>query len=354
MANNYEDLENQIGDLGGVTPPETPNENDGKGLGKLQYADQILGHKEQLSEEEKASMERFKEKGRKIKEDAAARVQVAAGWVPVNREDMGIRSQFYPSDWQFYIKPAPVMSIKNWTAVDESRADQVNNVMNEIIRTSVRIEDGRGNSVGWGQINSWDRFWFILKVREATFDTGETRIEFEDECSECNSDINYTLNSSALFYEFPDDDLIEQYWDGEKWVINPEEFDVAHEQIILYTPKLAKDQAIIDWAQAKARENQKIDENFIKYLVWMIPKAPKDLDVFDRQITKLQKEYKSWSVEMAEFMDDVVRNITINPQENLRVKCPNCGQEATSRVRFPNGIKQLFRVETKAKKFGSR
>ena len=352
--NNYDELENQIGDLGGINQPEIPDQEEHKSLGKLQYADQILGKKGELSDEERESMEKFKAHGRKVHEDAAKRVQIATGWVPVNREEMGIRSDFYPSDWQFYIKPAPVMSIKNWTAVDETRADQVNTVMNEISRTSVRIEDGRGASVGWGQINSWDRFWFILKVREATFDTGEAKIEFEDECSECNSDINYTLTSDALFYEFPDDDLIEKYWDGEKWTVDPREYDVDHDEITLYTPKLAKDQMIIDWAQARARDNQKIDENFVKFLVWMVPKLPRDLDAFDRQVNKLQKEYKLWSVEFTDFMDDVVRNITINPQENLKVTCPNCGQEATSKVRFPNGIKQLFRVETKAKKFGSR
>lgn len=359
MSNNYDDLENQIGDLGGteehlnVPNIETPSNGS---LGRLHYADKILGNKDVLDDEERSSMDEFLKRGNKAREDrlAAERVQIAAGWVPVDRDEMGIRSEFYPSDWNFFIKPAPVMSIKNWTAVDETRADQVNTVMNEIIRTSVRIEDGKGNSVGWGQLNSWDRFWFILKVREATFSQGEAKIEFEDECSECSTDIMYTLTSEGLFYEFPDSDLIEQYWDGNQWNIDPSEYDVDHEPITLYTPKIGKDQLIIEWAQARARAEQKIDENFIKYLIWMIPKAPRDVDALDKLISKMYKEYKQWTVEFTEFMDDVVRNITIDPQENLRCICPNCGQEATSRVRFPNGIKQLFRTETKAKKFGSR
>jgi hypothetical protein len=57
---------------------------------------------------------------------------------------------------------------------------------------------------------------------------------------------------------------------------------------------------------------------------------------------------------MFTFMNDVIRNITINQSEKLRVECPYCGQEATSTVQFPNGIKVLFEVKSSAKKFGSR
>ena len=88
--------------------------------------------------------------------------------------------------------------------------------------------------------------------------------------------------------------------------------------------------------------------------MWLLPKPLKDNDAMNRWVDKLYKEYKSWSVEMYGFMSDVVRNLTINPSEQLRVKCPNCGQEATSTVKFPNGVKELFRIESKAKKFGSR
>lgn len=340
--NNYDNLEDQIGDAGSE-----------KGLGKIEHQE-ILGKKAKLSDEEQSSMDAFLKKCNSIRETNHESVNIGDGWIPVDRDEMGIRSEFYPPTWDFYIKPAAVSAVKNWTSIDEERADQVNKILTEICRTSVKIDTHGDGTGGWQQINSWDRFWFILKVREATFSKGETKVEFEDQCSECGQDIIYTLNANALFYEFPDDELIEKYWDGKQWNIDPLEYDVQHEPITLYTPKLGKDDAIIEWATAKARMKQKIDENFIKFLMWMLPKPARDANVLDRQIDKIYKEYKSWSVEMYEFMDDVVRNITINPSEQLRVTCPHCGQEATSTVQFPNGIKTLFRSETKAKKFGSR
>ena len=105
---------------------------------------------------------------------------------------------------------------------------------------------------------------------------------------------------------------------------------------------------------AKARTNKKIDQTFIKFLPWMLNKIPKDEQVLERFISEAQTIYKNWDVETFNFADDVVRNITINPSENLRQVCPHCGEEVISNVRFPNGIRALFKTETKHAKFGSR
>lgn len=346
MSQDYSELESQIGAMGDEEKPKSP--------GKLKHR-ASYGQKEELDSDEKQSLDTFLRKTKKEHDKIIeGSTPISHGWIPVDRSEMGSRSDFYPSDWNFYIKPAQMSAIKNWTAIDEERPDVVNNVFNEIIKTSLKIEGGDGRGISWTQINSWDRFWFILKVREYTFAEGESKIEFEDTCSECDTEITYNLTSSNLFYEFPDDDLIEKYWQDGKWVINPQEYGVDHNPIILFTPKLGKDEAVIDWATARARNKQKIDETFIKFLIWMLDKPAKDPSMLDRQIQKIYKEYQSWDYDMFSFMNDVVNNITINPSEKLRCICPNCGQEATSTVQFPNGIKILFTVESKVKKFGSR
>ena len=339
--NNYNELESQIGDIGAETPLT------GK---KLKHA-ASYGGKEELDASEQASLDGFLNRSKKSEEE----VKIGDGWIPLNREEMGIRSIFYPESWEFYIKPATVAAIKNWTAIDEERPDQVHKVMNEICKSCIKIDTHMIDGAGWTQINSWDRFWFILKVREYTFSKGESKVEFTDACSECDEDITYKLTSDALFYEFPDEELVDKYWANGVWEIDPREYNVDHEPITLYTPKLGKDDAIIEWATARARNKQKIDETFLKFLVWMLPKANyRDPQMLDRQIQKLYKEYKDWDVDMFEFMDDVINNITINPSEKLRCKCPNCGGEATSNVQFPNGIKVLFKTESNVRKFGSR
>lgn len=367
MSQNYEELlEDQIGHLGGddrkedkptTEVPDYVKELDKPQQKKLKYKSSYGGGKEDLSDKDQSSMNDFLERSRKAREARieAANAPISDGWIPIDKEEMGIRAMFYPESWQFSIRPATVQAIKNWTAIDEERPDVVNKVFNDIVKACVKIETGdKSKTASWNQINSWDRFWFVLKVREYTYMNGEAKIEFEDSCSECDMDIKYNLTSKNLFYEFPDDDLIDKYWNDGKWEIDPKEYDVNHEPITLFTPKLGKDDAIIEWATARARAKQKIDETFVKFLMWMLDKPSKDAQILDRQIQKLHSEYKSWDVEMFSFMNDVINNITINPSEQLRQTCPSCGQEATSTVQFPNGVKTLFEIKSKAKKFGSR
>lgn len=343
--NIEETLAAEIGDLGAETP---------QGLGRLQHK-ASYGQKEDLNEAEQESLNSFLNKSKQLKQENEEReaIEISGGWIPVSKDSLGIRAMFYPMEWEFYVKPATMQAIKNWTAIDETRPDQVNKVFDEIVKQCVKIDTHSPQGAGYAQINSWDRFWFILKVREYTFTVGESKIEFEDECTECGQNLLFNLTADSLHYEFPDENLINDYWNGREWVIDPREYDVDHEPITLYTPKLGKDSMIIDWAVAKQREGGKVDEGFIEFLVWMIDKPSRDLSMFDRQVQKLYKEYKEWDVDMFTFMKDVIRNITINPSENLAMRCPHCGQETISGVRFPDGINKLFGTG-KAKKFGTR
>ena len=53
-------------------------------------------------------------------------------------------------------------------------------------------------------------------------------------------------------------------------------------------------------------------------------------------------------------MNDVINNITVMPSNKLITKCPVCGEEVTSEIRFPNGIRDLFAISSGHKKFGKK
>ena len=351
---NEKDLENQIGHLGGEEPVEVSEVSSvGK---KLKH---IPGAKETLDKDENAEMEAFlnransRSKVHHTTDDETQPkqtfIKISDGWNEIDRRELGERSQFYPEDWRFYVRPATVEAVKNWSSIDEERIDVVNAVFNDIMRTCVSIKSDTGN-IPWNRINSWDRFWFILKVREYTFKTGETKIEFTDTCPECGEELRYTLESNALFYEFPDDNIVEKHWNSVEraWYVDPKDYGLDRAAIKLYIPTLEKDQAILDWGIAQARANRKIDNVFFRFLPWLLPK------VLNKFIQEAQIKYKGWDVDMFEFMDDVVRNITINPSEKLKQVCPHCGEEVVSNVRFPNGVKTLFKTPAKHSRFGSR
>ena len=150
MNNNYNELEDQIGMMG--AEPELSVDNPKK----LKHKN-VYGQKEELSDKDQASLNAFLSKSRAQKESEPA--TISAGWIPLDRSEMGIRSMFYPESWEFFIKPATVQAIKNWTSINEERVDQVNKIFTEIVKMCVKIDTHSETGASWAQINSWDRFW---------------------------------------------------------------------------------------------------------------------------------------------------------------------------------------------------
>lgn len=342
--NNYDELEDTIGNVGGEEQQEPQS------LGKLQHINQ---GKQELTDEEEASKSAFLNRSKFTPETDS--YSIREGWIPIDRESLGIRDRFYPADWQFRVKPATVEAIKNWSSIDEENIAVTNNVFNEIMKSCVSIETPTGR-LSWGKINSWDRFWFILKVREYTFSKGEAALDYEEDCPECGATLKFELNSDGLVYEFPDEEVIEKHWqrDRKVWEIDPKEYGIDAPVVTLYTPTLEKDEAILQWAYAQAQLNKQISEPFMRFLPWLISKSSKDPQVFEKFVKEANKVFKSWDTDMFTFMDEVLRNITINPSEQLKQTCYNCGEEVRTTVRFPNGIKHIFAVQNKHRKFGSK
>lgn len=291
-----------------------------------------------------------------IGDNIFSKAEYRDGWIDVDRSLLGERDIFYPEDWQFKIRPANVEAIKNWSTLDEENFNSIDDVFNEILKSCLSINTSTGQ-IPWGNINSWDRFFFILLIREYTFIKGESKLEYEEECVECENSITFTLTSSALMYDMPDKEIIDMY-DKESrcWRIDPTEYDIDGDPITFYLPTLEKDANIKAWVISKLQENKnkKIDQVFIKFLAWLAPKISKDPTIADRQIRGYQNKFKDLDTEMFSFMDDVIRNITVTPSTKLITKCPVCGEEVTSTIRFQNSIRDLFTVRNKYKKFGSK
>jgi hypothetical protein len=340
-------LENAIGNMGGEAEHDT-------GLGKLNH---IPGQQPALTEEEKASLAAFNKRSDTVLRLNREPKDIRDGWIPIDRGTLGIRSQFYPEEYEFRVKPATVEAIKNWSSINEENLAVTNGVFNEIIKSCVSIYNTSTEQfVSWGKINSWDRFWFILKVREYTFVKGESVLRFDDECDNCGADLLFELKSDQLYYEFPDQEVIDNCWnsEGRYWDIKPREYDVEHPALKLYTPTLDKDEAILQWGYAMNQAGKKLSEPFLRFLPWLLERAPKDSALLDKKIKECKREFDSWDVDMFGFMEDVLRNITINPSEKLSQKCPHCGEEVKAAVRFPNGIRSIFAMENKHRKFGTK
>lgn len=311
-----------------------------------------------ISDEEKEASKRLDETAHisRTGENLFANAELREGWIPVDRELMGTRSYFYPQEWQFRIRPATVEAIRNWSNIDENNIIGMDDVFNEILKSCISIVTPNGQ-IPWGNINSWDRFYFLLLIREYTFIQGERKLKYEEDCPECDNTVEFELTSSSLMYEFPDEEIIKYYdIDNRCWTIDPEEYDVDAPTMKLYLPTLEKDANIKKWLidRIQNNPNKKNDQAFLRFLPWLSPKISKDLDVAKKQIKDIEFKFKSWDMDLFTFMNDVLKNIQVIPKDKLITTCPTCGEEVTAQIRFPNNVSDLFNVSNKHRKFGSK
>lgn len=292
-----------------------------------------------------------------IGQSIAQNADVREGWMDVDKNLLGPRAIFYKPDWEFRIRPATVEAIRQWSTIDDENANSVDRVFNEVMKSCFTIMTNDG-PLPWYNINAWDRFFFILLIREYSMQNGETKIEYTEDCVNCDNPVTFTLNSGALLFEMPDDEVMPMFdQQSRTWVIDPSEYGLeTDEPLILYLPTLEKDINFKLWASRYYQENpnKDIDPVFIKFLPWFLPKISKDYTIAQRQIKEFKHRYESWDIDTFNFYNDVITNIMVTPNTKLIQKCPVCGEEVTSLIRFPNGPSSLFHVKSKFKKFGKK
>ena len=294
----------------------------------------------------------------RIGENIGNSAEIREGWIPVDIRLLDKRALYYPEDWEFRIRPATVEAIRNWSNIDDENFNSIDDVFNEIIKSCLSIVGAGGRPITWGNLRSWDRFFFLLLIREYTFRQGEQKLKYTDFCPECDNEISFELTSQSLMYDFPDEEVM-KYYDREKgyWYIDPSEYGIeGYEPIQLYLPTLEKDANIKQWLISRVQENRnrKVDQTFLRFVGWMSPKISKDETIAKRQLKEIEIKYKSWDTDMFSFMDEVLRNIIVMPSNKLVMNCPVCGEEVTSQIRFPNSIRDLFNVQSEHRRFGKK
>ncbi len=309
--------------------------------------------------------QREKERSNSIQEDAVKNniyiganifenADIKEGWQVVDRRLFGERDIYYPANWQFRIKPATVDAIRNWSTIDDENPNVVDDVFNEIVKSCFQIKTPTG-LLPWGNLRSWDRFFILMLIRQYSFVVGESKIQYSEECPECDNPVDFILDSSTLRYDLPDPEVM-PYYDRESctWMVDPAEFDVEGEPITLYLPTLEKEANIKAWIIDRLQNKRKVDNVFIKFLPWMANKISKDLTIASRQIKELEMKFKSFDAEMFTLMNDIINNIMVTPSTKLITKCSTCGEEVTANIRFPNGVRELFNIKRTGKKFGNK
>lgn len=337
---------------------ETPNTNSEHSMPQNSELTSMLGTRVGYKEKETLRKDEMQEEAARQNIRIGANIfdnaDIRDGWQVMDRSLFGERDIYYPADWEFRIKPATVEAIRNWSTIDDENPNVVDDVFNEIIKSCLQIKTAHG-LLPWGNLRSWDRFFILLLVRQYTFSVGETLLKYNEECPECENDVEFILDSTSLRYDLPDPEIMHYYDQAScTWMIDPTEYDVEGDPITLYLPTLEKEANIKAWIIDRLQNKKKVDNVFIKFLPWMANKISKDLSIASRQIKELEMKFKSFDTEMFTLMNDIINNVMVMPSTKLITTCPTCGEEVSANIRFPNGVSELFNIKRTGKRFGKK
>lgn len=349
--------------------PVDPNDTNGQSAESVpqkqeqQKPESMIGKKinvgANMQRVDKEAENEFADKHRlsRIGESIAVNSDIREGWMEVDKALLGPRAIFYKPSWEFRIRPATVEAIRHWSTIDDENSSSIDRVFNEVMKTCFAIVTPNG-PIPWYNVNAWDRFFFILLIREYTFSKGETKIEYTEDCINCNNPVTFQLTSGSLLYDMPDEEVMPMFDQSScNWIIDPNEYGLETDEILkLWLPTLEKDINVKQWAMNRYQENpnRELDPVLIRFLPWFLPKISKDDTIAQRQINEFRRKFESWDIDTFNFYNDVITNIMVTPNTRLIQKCPICGEEVTSPIRFPNGASSLFHVESKFKKFGKK
>lgn len=293
----------------------------------------------------------------KVGDSIAVNADIREGWMEVDKALLGERAIFYPESWEFRIRPATVEAIRNWSTIDDENVSSIDRVFNEILKSCFSIITPNGPTP-WYNINAWDRFFFVLLIREYTFKQGEQIIQYTEDCTNCDNPVTFQLTSNSLMFDLPDPEVMPMYDRANRiWIIDPQEYGLPMEEPIkLWVPTLEKDINIKQWATNRYQENpnRDLDPVLIRFMPWFMQKISKDDTIAQRQIKEFKRRFETWDIDTFKFMDDVITNVIVTPSTKLIRKCPVCGEEVSSLIRFPNGASSLFNVSGKYGKFGKK
>lgn len=256
-------------------------------------------------------------------------------WHDIARKDMSYGGVMYPVNWEFQVKAGNVKDVRHWSSIDETNPISVNNHMNDLMNTNVRIIDTTGERrkvVSSDKIFEMDRFQFILFVH--TYSGMTTKLTYKATCGEtdsCKAPQDVTLTPFNLQYSELSVRALE-YMTAEDGIV----FETKSHGKVSYKP------ITIEWSKKFSDFNKKalqsgdeIEQNFIRLLPFLMDDVS--------TIQTLYQKYLGIGEKLFGFyMQTLKKHLDIRALGEISFKCTTCDQEGIAPVKFPNGLANLF------------
>ena len=258
------------------------------------------------------------------------------GYIPLIVTNLPSEGKFYRNDLQISIRAARVAEIRDFSTMDENNLFDVDEKLNNILATCVRVEFG-GRRGSYKDLLEEDRLFIILSVRELSFKSGENKLVMKANCRHCSHENEYELKTTTLQYH--DASELNKYYDDEmKAFVFSTKSDGT---VIMCPPTIGVMRIITDFIKHKEEKKEKWDKSFLQILPYL-HREWRGFD--DKAIFQMNVEFNGWSEKKFSIVYRLAEKMRIGVKQELNMICSNCDGEVAVPVNFPGGVKSLFVV----------
>ncbi len=270
-------------------------------------------------------------------------VLTTIGWIDINRKDISYSGRLYPPTWRFQVKPVTVAEIRHFSSIDEENPMSVNNMLNDMMKSNVRIidvVDGRTTKIPTDRLYEHDRFLFLMFIH--AYSGTEKAIKYVVKCKADNCDnANYVaVTPFNITYTDLDpkteSDFLQH--DG-SLIVNTKSYGKLQ-----YMPiTLSVSNAIKKFVAERFEKGDRHEQTFIKLTPFLTdPLIPLSMQsVYQKYLALDEKKFTVLLQLVDKYFD-------IRTKGQISFICELCGAGGTALIKFPNGLRNIFLADSLA------
>lgn len=277
---------------------------------------------------------------RQIKEDvmAATREEIddaGMGYLPISLENLPSKGQFYPEGTKIYVRAATNKEIRYWSTISDDDLSAIDDAFNYVIERCMRISFPSSDSrvANWRDLVDLDRIYILLSIREFTFRKEDAPLKV----SYGENKEHVVSKDDVKFMNF-DHELMKHY-DAAKRCFTFVNKNNPNKILNIYMPTTGVSTWLKNYVQRKAQQQQDIDRDIIKHMIYLIKDFRNLNDMsYEQFLYDVEKNWGRWEFSVLAAVQEKFRT-SVKPQIEFM---DEQGGLVTTGLNFLGGIKGIF------------
>lgn len=263
----------------------------------------------------------------------------ALQYIEVNKDIMLYKGRFYPSSWVFKCRAALGAEVAAFSTIDNEDPLSVNDGINELLKTCLRITDASGANISWTNIYEFDRLFFTMFIRDLTMQSAEQKIVYKQRCPHCGEPNDVVLSFDNLV-TIPVSVLAERYWDSS---MNAFMVSTKNYGVLKFQPSTIKRANIFkDYMVELARNNQSNPSPAFLKMFWMFMNSDVEMQQNAAKAAYMQFIATTNDVKKFSLYSKLEKELTLGLTQEIKYFCEHCERECRGQIQFPDGLSNLF------------